>query len=282
MIAFYPLGENAVLAEFGTSINETVHKKVRAAARILDNHKQQWMIEYIPAFTTIAVYYDPMKCYAEIKGGNLLPYQFVCQTLQTLWSGLNPEKMSQSRTVDIPVCYGGEFGPDLAYVAKINGLTEEEVVQIHSSREYVVYMIGFSPGFPYLGGMSEKIAAPRKKTPRLAVPARSVGIAGMQTGIYPLESPGGWQIIGRTPLELFRPQKSEPSLLKAGDRVRFKPISVEEYLKWEEIEDDDDFRTRASNDHSGLGPVRFPKIRHHHERSRGSLFPPPGQPSRRK
>lgn len=97
MIAFYPLGENAVLAEFGTSINETVHKKVRAAARILDNHKQQWMIEYIPAFTTIAVYYDPMKCYAEIKGGNLLPYQFVCQTLQTLWSGLNPEKMISTK-----------------------------------------------------------------------------------------------------------------------------------------------------------------------------------------
>lgn len=268
MITFHPLGENAVLAEFGSSIGEAVHMKVRAAAKLLENHKQQWMIEYIPAFTTIAVYYDPMKCYRETKNRNLLPYHFVSQFLKTLWGGLDPEEICSFRTVEIPVCYGGEFGPDLAYVAKINGLTEEEVVQIHSSREYVVYMIGFAPGFPYLGGMSKKIAAPRKKTPRLAVPARSVGIAGMQTGIYPLETPGGWQIIGRTPLELFRPHMGEPSLLKAGDRIKFKPISKEEYLKWEEKRDDDNFGTRPSNDHPRFGPVRLSEIRHHHERSR--------------
>lgn len=108
------------------------------------------------------------------------------------------------------------------------------MVKIHSSRDYLVYMIGFAPGFPYLGGMSKKIAAPRKKTPRLKIPAGSVGIAGMQTGIYPLETPGGWQIIGRTPLEFFKPHDKEPVLLKTGDRVRFKPISLKDYQNWED------------------------------------------------
>jgi inhibitor of KinA len=138
------------------------------------------------------------------------------------------------RVVEIPVCYGGEFGPDLGYVAEHNQLSVEEVIEIHTSGQYLVYMIGFAPGFPYLGGMSERIMAPRRQSPRLAIPAGTVGIAGMQTGVYPIETPGGWQLIGRTPLALFRPQDNPPSLLQSGDIVRFCQISDKEYEEYKE------------------------------------------------
>jgi KipI family sensor histidine kinase inhibitor len=134
-----------------------------------------------------------------------------------------------ARIVDIPVCYGGEFGPDLDEVAELCGLAADEVVALHVGGEYLAYMIGFAPGFPYLGGLPDKLAVPRKAVPRLRVPAGSVGLAGQQTGIYPLASPGGWQIIGRTPIRLFTPERMPPTLLQAGDIVRFRVISHEEY-----------------------------------------------------
>lgn len=139
-----------------------------------------------------------------------------------------------SRTVVIPVCYGGEFGPDLEEVARFHGMTEDEVIAIHAQGRYRVYMIGFAPGFAYLGGLSPEIATPRRATPRTHVPAGSVGIAGNQTGVYPLATPGGWQIIGRTPLALFRPHHEEPSLLRAGDIVQFCPITEEQYRMWDD------------------------------------------------
>lgn len=136
--------------------------------------------------------------------------------------------------IEIPVCYGEEFGPDLEFVANHNGLTPEEVIRIHSSAEYLVYMVGFAPGFPYLGGMPEAIAAPRRPSPRLAIPAGSVGIAGKQTGVYPIETPGGWQIIGRTPIALFVPDSNPPTILASGDRICFRPISRQEYMERKE------------------------------------------------
>jgi inhibitor of KinA len=132
------------------------------------------------------------------------------------------------------VCYGGELGPDLEFVAEHNKLSAEEVIGIHSASVYLVYMIGFAPGFPYIGGMSGKIAAPRRSSPRLKIPAGSVGIAGSQTGIYPIETPGGWQLIGQTPLKLFQPESKSPSLLKAGDVIQFKPISYNQFLEEKE------------------------------------------------
>jgi inhibitor of KinA len=131
--------------------------------------------------------------------------------------------------VDIPVCYGGDYGPDLDAVSFHTGLSTEEVVAIHGEPDYLVYMIGFAPGFPYLGGMSERLASPRRESPRAKIPPGSVGIAGSQTGVYPIETPGGWQLIGRTPLRLFRPERDEPSLLRTGDRVRFHAIERAEY-----------------------------------------------------
>ena len=133
--------------------------------------------------------------------------------------------MPEPRRVEIPVCYGGEYGPDLEYVAELNGRTVEEVIAIHSGADYLVYFLGFSPGFPYLGGMPESIAAPRMPAPRKRVPAGSVAIGGNQTGIYPMASPGGWRIIGRTPVRLFRADAEPAVLVEMGDHVKFVPVS---------------------------------------------------------
>src|SRR4030095_8558884 len=145
-------------------------------------------------------------------------FETVCARVQTYLSIEQLHAADQARrTIEIPVCYGGEYGPDLSLVAELNGLTEEEVIAIHAGGSYLVHMLGFAPGFPYLGGMSERIAAPRHQTPRTIIPQGSVGIAGKQTGIYSVATPGGWQLIGRTPLALFRPQDEIPSLLRPGD-----------------------------------------------------------------
>jgi inhibitor of KinA len=227
---FHPLGDNAVIIELGEEINIETHQKVNMVTALFDEQPFDWMIEYIPAFTTVTVFYDLLK----IPNFRYytLPYDFVCEQLKSLLEGIKIGEFSSGRIVEIPVCYGGELGPDLEYVAKYNGITPEEVIHIHSSGNYLVYMIGFAPGFPYIGGMSEKIATPRRESPRLKIPAGSVGIAGKQTGIYPIETPGGWQLIGRTPIKLFRPNDESPSLLKAGDKIRFKPITLEEYERW--------------------------------------------------
>lgn len=230
--SLYPLGENAIIIELGNELNLLTHQKVQAISSFLENHSFHWMVEYIPAFSTVTIFYNPLKIMNNLKGE--LPNQFVCNELHEALSDLPVNQHTETRIVEIPVCYGEQFGPDLESVAKLNGLTADEVVQIHSSAEYTVYMIGFAPGFPYLGGMSEKIAAPRLPSPRLKIPERTVGIAGKQTGIYPISTPGGWNLIGRTPVpvELFQPNAETPSLLRAGDKIRFKPISYQEYIEW--------------------------------------------------
>jgi inhibitor of KinA len=225
---FQPLGDHAVLIELGEEISPKIQQKVRTISTFFDSGHFDWVMEYVPGYTTVAVFYNPLK----INAGKL-PYAAVCEQLEPLLKGLTVEQAQEARVVEIPVCYGGEFGPDLDDVAKRNGLTPDEVIHIHASGEYLVYMIGFAPGFPFIGGMSEKIAAPRRKDPRLKIPAGSVGIAGKQTGVYPIETPGGWQLIGKTPLKLFTPHNSSPSLLRAGDQVRFKPITRQEYAGWE-------------------------------------------------
>ncbi|MDX8047583.1 5-oxoprolinase subunit PxpB [Gracilibacillus sp. S3-1-1] len=228
----FPLGEDAVLIELSQQIDIETHEKVQLVTNYLDGHPPEWMIEYIPAFTTVTIYYDPFKIATTIPFDQM-PYTYVCQQIDSLFAHFTDRLKEQRRIVEIPVCYGGELGPDLEMVAKVNQLTPEEVIDIHTSGQYIVYMIGFAPGFPYIGGMSEKIATPRKESPRLAIPERSVGIAGMQTGIYPIETPGGWQLIGRTPKQLFTPETNPPSLLKAGDQIKFTSISLEEYQELE-------------------------------------------------
>ncbi|PRY09952.1 inhibitor of KinA [Pontibacter ummariensis] len=228
----YPLGDTAIVVQLGHEINDKTHAKVRAFAAYLEQFPFTGMLEYVPAFTTVTIYYNP---WVVSERGSLDPYEKVTSVIQTMlfFSGDGVKKQVE-RVVEIPVLYGGEYGPDLEFVATHNALTPEEVIAIHASTDYQAYMIGFAPGFPYLGGMNARIAAPRKETPLASIPAGSVGIAGKQTGIYPIATPGGWQLIGRTPLSLFDPARECPSLLKAGDRIRFVPISEEEYQRRKE------------------------------------------------
>ncbi|MFD1776200.1 5-oxoprolinase subunit PxpB [Paenibacillus rhizophilus] len=228
--SFYPLGDSAVLVEFGSGISEKIHQEIRAAVRGIESRPFSGFVECVPAFTTLCVYYDLMGL--RLTGRKMTAFEHVCSLLRDMEkSAAQDKEVLSAEVIDIPVCYGGEFGPDLGLVAELNGLSEEEVVSIHAGEQYLVYAIGFAPGFPYLGGMPGTIAAPRKKTPRLRIPAGSVGIAGTQTGIYPIETPGGWQIIGRTPLALFRPDQLPPTLLQGGDYIRFRPIGLEEYRR---------------------------------------------------
>ncbi|WP_072337761.1 MULTISPECIES: 5-oxoprolinase subunit PxpB [unclassified Paenibacillus] len=246
-----PLGDAAVMIRFGRHIDPITHRRVREAAAHLNRHRFPGMIECVPAFASLTVHYDPIAVWSWSRfregrmreqtpgkeqdeaqrehDGAATIFEAVCGRLKQLLRQLVPMEDEAARTVDIPVYYGGESGPDLEWVARHNGLRAEEVIELHSSAVYTVYMIGFAPGFPYLGGMSERIAAPRRQTPRPSVRAGSVGIAGVQTGIYSVDTPGGWQIIGHTPLKLFRPEDDPPSYLQAGDRIRFRPISLKEY-----------------------------------------------------
>ncbi|GIO65817.1 5-oxoprolinase subunit PxpB [Paenibacillus cookii] len=222
-----PLGETALLIQFGEKIDEGVNRQVQAAVSLLEASPFPGFVECIPSFAAVAVYYDPFRL--DRSPGEGTAFEHVRSLVQNRLKQIGVHAERKRDVIDIPVCYGGEHGPDLAYVAELNGLDEAEVVSIHSGRDYLVYALGFAPGFPYLGGMPASISAPRKGTPRLSIPAGSVGIAGTQTGIYPLDTPGGWQIIGRTPLALFRPGQDPPVLLNSGQYIRFRPIGVSEY-----------------------------------------------------
>lgn len=222
-----PLGDSAVIIRMGAEISEKAHRRVYAAVRLIESRPFQGFIECIPSYTTLSVHYDLAK--VERTEDFKTIFDYVCSLLQKRLGMLHQVDPGSPEVIDIPVCYGGEYGPDLGYVATLNGLTEEEVIRLHSESPYLVYALGFAPGFPYIGGMPDSIAAPRKQTPRLKVPPGSVGIAGNQTGIYPIETPGGWQIIGRTPLTLFRPEASPPALLQGGHYIRFRPITEAEF-----------------------------------------------------
>nr|WP_048055415.1 5-oxoprolinase subunit PxpB [Pyrococcus sp. NA2] len=214
-----PAGDSALLISFGETIDEEINNRVHSLAKIIESIPPEWLIEVVPAYSSLLVVYDPLKVsYREVR--NKISSMLVQAT----------EKI-KGKKVEIPVAYGGEFGPDIEFVAKYNGLTVDEVIEIHSKPLYRVYFLGFLPGFAYLGGMDERIATPRLEKPRVKVPAGSVGIAGKQTGWYAIESPGGWRIIGRTPLRTFNPERVPPSIVLPGDYVKFIPIGEDEF--WE-------------------------------------------------
>jgi len=224
---FSPLGDSGVIVKLGDVIDQTTHEKVVTFSEYLQKHPFPGMVEFVSGFTTVTVYYDPILL--TDPSSDVIPYERVLAILKKMAEQLPESYAREARLVEIPVCYGGSFGPDLEVVAKHNGISSEEVIAIHSSAEYLVYMIGFAPGFPYLGGMDDRLSTPRRSSPRLSIPMGSVGIGGSQTGIYSIESPGGWQIIGRTPQRLFQPDEHSPSLLRSGDKIRFHPISEGEY-----------------------------------------------------
>jgi inhibitor of KinA len=214
---FKPAGDHALLAVFGDEIDLATNHRVHALDRLLQEEPFEGFIETVPTYTSILVYYNLLN----------IGYENVLLAVKEKVDRIGEEIELIPRKIEIPTVYGGECGPDIAHVAQHNHLSIKEVIRIHSSRDYPVYMMGFTPGFPYLGGMDESIAAPRLESPRTHVPAGSVGIAGKQTGIYPIDSPGGWQIIGRTALKLFDPKREPPFLLAPGDLVRFVPAQAQ-------------------------------------------------------
>lgn len=212
-------GDCGLLVEYGNTIDPAVNQKVRSMAIVVKDNMPAGVIEIIPTYRSILIYYDP----------SITTPSFLKATLTDLESSLSEIKIPPPKVVQIPVCYGGEYGPDIDHVAQSHNLTLQEVIHLHSEPEYLIYMVGFTPGFPFLGGLPEVLHTPRLKTPRTRVPEGSVGIANGQTGVYPIASPGGWQLIGKTPISLFSPERSSPILYQAGDRIRFKPISPSDY-----------------------------------------------------
>ena len=218
---FLPAGDQAVVVEFGSeidpAINALVHGTARAIADAQERGDLYGVTETVPTYRSLLVYYDPM----------LTTLDALESDIRALDAGADSSS-GESRIVELPTLYGGEHGPDLAFVAENAGLSEEEVIAIHSGTDYPVYTMGFSPGFPYLGGLDDRLHTPRLESPRTLIPAGSVGIAESQTGIYPVASPGGWRLIGRSPLRLFDPNAYPPTVIDAGDKVRFVPLEDED------------------------------------------------------
>ena len=228
-VQLFPLGDAAIVLQFGEGINPATHRAIQAFGSYLARHPFVGLREAVPAFTTLTVYYD---AWLVSEKGQYSPYEKAAELLrQMLPQAQDTAAAAQATAVEIPVCYGSDFGPDLAFVAEHAGLTPTEVIARHTAPDYLVHMIGFAPGFPYLGGLDARLATPRRSRPRPLVPAGAVGIAGPQTGIYSLPTPGGWQLIGRTPLRLFNPDWAAPSLLRAGQHLRFVPISEAEFQR---------------------------------------------------
>jgi KipI family sensor histidine kinase inhibitor len=218
-VRFLLTGDTALTVEFGNEISEAINAKIRAFNIALGGSGIPGIVETVPTYRSLMIHYDP----------GVISYDDLERQLRGLLGGLDQVRIPPSQVLEIPVLYGGEAGPDLAFVAEHSGKSQEEVVRIHTSTEYLIYMLGFTPGFTYLGGMSEEIATPRLSTPRVKIPAGSVGIAGAQTGVYPIDSPGGWQLIGRTPVRMYDPERREPILPQAGEYIQFYAIDQAEY-----------------------------------------------------
>lgn len=216
---YLPSGDCALIMELGNEINPEINRRIREICYLIEKEEIEGVVEWVPTYRSIMIVYNPL----------VIEYSRLVNRLKGIEKESGEASFPPPLVIEIPTVYGGEFGPDIEYVASYNGLNVEDVINIHSSTNYLIYMLGFTPGFPYLGGMSSKIATPRLETPRERIPGGSVGIAGNQTGIYPIESPGGWRLIGRTPLKLFDTRREEPVLLKPGNYLRFKPITREEY-----------------------------------------------------
>ena len=215
-----PVGDRAISIDFGQVIDPTINRHIRQTIERIKELQLEGIIELVPTYCALLVEYDAM----------LYSYSEICNIIErTLEEGMANTTNELVTVVEVPTVYGGEFGPDLSFVASHNHLSEDEVISIHSGTDYLVYMLGFIPGFTYLGGMDSRIATPRLSSPRTLIPAGSVGIAGEQTGTYPSDSPGGWQIIGRTPVTMYDISKAQAALLKAGDYVRYVPIDESEF-----------------------------------------------------
>lgn len=216
---FSAASDQSLLVYLGEEIGLTAHHRVLRLLRLLQKQPPPWLRNVQPAYTSLMVTFDLCQVdHAEVEA---VIRQFAMRA--------SAVRLPKPRTLVIPVCYGGEFGPDLDIISKLHGLEPSEVVELHASRTYHAYFLGFAPGFAYLGDIPEQIATPRLDNPRKAVPPGSVGIAGRQTAVYPFSTPGGWRLIGRTPVQVFQPNRKPVGLISIGDKVKFRPISREEF-----------------------------------------------------
>lgn len=221
-------GDSALLIEFEQKIAPEINAQITAFVHLLKEQHIEGVTDLIPAFASLLINYDP----------RVIGYKDLKARIEELLKIEVSEEASEARVFEIPVCYGGEYGPDIANIAENAGLSEQEVIDIHCSKDYLIYMLGFLPGFVYLGGLDERIHTPRLANPRISIPAGSVGIAASQTGIYPLNSPGGWQLLGMTPVKTYDPERETPILVEAGDYIRFVPVTEEEFLNIKKQVDD--------------------------------------------
>jgi len=215
--------DQSLLVSFAYKINRETHERVMKLLRLLEADPVRGVRNLHPAYCSILIKFDPLRT----------EHEQLSETLAGYVERADSMPLPEPRIVEIPVCYGGEFGPDLRDVSAIHNLTAEQVIELHTSATYLVYFLGFCPGFAYLGELPEALITPRLPTPRKKVPAGSVAIAANQTGVYPVATPGGWRILGRTPLQMFQPKREALSLLSIGDHVRFKPISTAEFASME-------------------------------------------------
>lgn len=220
-------GDSSLLIEFGKEINPEINRRISATIQLMKEQHIEGVVDMIPAFCSLLVNYDP----------RVISYDEIRERMQALVSVDAKAGEVRKKVFEIPVCYGGEYGPDIKNIAEHAGLSQEEVIRLHSSRDYLIYMLGFLPGFTYLGGLDERLHTPRLANPRIRIPAGSVGIGGSQTGIYPLDSPGGWQLMGMTPVKTYDPSRQTPILVEAGNYIRFVPVEEEEYLQIKEAVD---------------------------------------------
>jgi inhibitor of KinA len=220
-----PLGDSALVLSLGDDVDDTVLMRVRGVADAIRTARIPGVVDVVAAFASVTLYYDLRTA------GPFREFQTHVEAIAQRGADALA-KLGDPRVVEIPVCYGGEFGPDLEEIAARAGLSLKDAIELHSKAEYRVHAIGFVPGFGYLGGLPKKLHAARRATPRPSVAAGSVGIGGAQTGIYPVVTPGGWNVIGRTPLYMFDPNRPVAALLAAGDEVRFRPVSAEEFASW--------------------------------------------------
>lgn len=222
-----PLGDRGLVVEIDAGVSRRATLQVRAMADHLRRAALPAVLDLVPAFCSLTIHYDPVR--ARDGEAPRSPFEAMRETVQSSLAGLPAPGEEATRVVEIPVCYGGAYGEDLEAVAQAHGMSTEEIIALHTAPTYFVGMLGFAPGFAYLAGLDHRLVTPRRATPRPRVPAGSVGIGGEHTGVYPFESPGGWNLIGRTPLPLFNIAARPPSLLDAGDEVRFVAVSEEGY-----------------------------------------------------
>ena len=229
--SIFPLGDSSLTLDFGNIIDKSVNSYVLTLFHHFKRKQLRGVIDIVPAYSSLSFYYDVFTV-RQASSNNLSVFEIIKRAIEKELNNDLAAETIQQRKISIPVCYRGAFAPDIEFIASQKNISADEIIQLHTDQVYLVYMIGFLPGFPYMGEVDEAIAVPRKKEPRTIVSAGSIGIGGKQTGIYSIDSPGGWQIIGRTPLKIFDKEKSNPVLLQPGDAIQFYSITEDEYKNY--------------------------------------------------